>query len=152
MSQAIEFGSMIGFGVVVLILLVLLGLFFSFVPVGLWITAFFSGVRVGIFTLIGMRFRRVAPSLIVNPLIKATKAGLNLDIDKLEAHHLAGGNVNSVVNALIAAQRADIALEFERAAAIDLAGREVLSAVQVSVNPKVIETPKVSRLQRMVLK
>ena len=148
MSQAIEFGSMIGFGVVVLILLVLLGLFFSFVPVGLWITAFFSGVRVGIFTLIGMRFRRVAPSLIVNPLIKATKAGLNLDIDKLEAHHLAGGNVNSVVNALIAAQRADIALEFERAAAIDLAGREVLSAVQVSVNPKVIETPKVSAVAK----
>ena len=132
----------------VLILLVLLGLFFSFVPVGLWITAFFSGVRVGIFTLIGMRFRRVAPSLIVNPLIKATKAGLNLDIDKLEAHHLAGGNVNSVVNALIAAQRADIALEFERAAAIDLAGREVLSAVQVSVNPKVIETPKVSAVAK----
>ncbi len=148
MSQAIEFGSMIGFGVVVLILLVLLGLFFSFVPVGLWITAFFSGVRVGIFTLIGMRFRRVAPSLIVNPLIKATTAGLNLDIDKLEAHHLAGGNVNSVVNALIAAQRADIALEFERAAAIDLAGREVLSAVQVSVNPKVIETPKVSAVAK----
>jgi len=148
MTQMIGFGSMIGFGVVVLIFLILLGLFFSFVPVGLWITAYFSGVRIGIFTLIGMRFRRVSPSLIVNPLIKATKAGLNLDIDKLEAHYLAGGNVNSVVDALIAAQRADIALEFERAAAIDLAGREVLSAVQVSVNPKVIETPKVSAVAK----
>ncbi len=140
--------SIIGFGVIFLIVLVLLGLIFSFIPVGLWITAFFSGVRVGIFTLIGMRFRRVAPSRIVNPLIKATKAGLNLDIDKLEAHFLAGGNVNSVVDALIAAQRADILLEFERAAAIDLAGREVLGAVQVSVNPKVIETPNVSAVAK----
>lgn len=95
-----------------------------------------------------MRFRRVAPSRIVNPLIKATKAGLDLNIDKLEAHYLAGGNVNSVIDALIAAQRAEIALEFERAAAIDLAGREVLSAVQVSVNPKVIETPKVSAVAK----
>jgi uncharacterized protein YqfA (UPF0365 family) len=140
--------SIIGLGVIFLIVLVLLGLIFSFIPVGLWITAFFSGVRVGIFTLIGMRFRRVVPSRIVNPLIKATKAGLNLDIDKLEAHFLAGGDVNSVVDALIAAQRADILLEFERAAAIDLAGREVLGAVQVSVNPKVIETPNVSAVAK----
>ncbi|WP_408607504.1 flotillin-like protein FloA [Geosporobacter ferrireducens] len=131
-----------------IVVLVVLGILFSFVPVGLWITAYFSGVKIGIFTLVGMRFRRVAPSRIVNPLIKATKAGLNLNIDKLEAHYLAGGNVNSVVDALIAAQRAEIALEFERAAAIDLAGREVLSAVQVSVNPKVIETPKISAVAK----
>ncbi|WZL74632.1 flotillin-like protein FloA [Clostridiaceae bacterium 35-E11] len=140
--------TIIGFGIVAIVVLLLLGLILSFIPVGLWITAFFSGVKVGIFTLIGMRFRRVAPSRIVNPLIKATKAGLNLDIDKLEAHYLAGGNVNSVVDALVAAQRADISLEFERAAAIDLAGREVLSAVQVSVNPKVIETPKVAAVAK----
>lgn len=135
-------------GTMMIVVLVVLGILFSFVPVGLWITAYFSGVKIGIFTLVGMRFRRVAPSRIVNPLIKATKAGLNLNIDKLEAHYLAGGNVNSVVDALIAAQRAEIALEFERAAAIDLAGREVLSAVQVSVNPKVIETPKISAVAK----
>lgn len=135
-------------GIMMIVALVILGTLFSFVPVGLWLTAYFSGVKIGIFTLIGMRFRRVAPSRIVNPLIKATKAGLNLNIDKLEAHHLAGGNVNSVVDALIAAQRAEIALEFERAAAIDLAGREVLIAVQVSVNPKVIETPKISAVAK----
>ncbi|MEW9124821.1 MAG: flotillin-like protein FloA [Thermotaleaceae bacterium] len=135
-------------GIMMIVVLLVLGILFSFVPVGLWITAYFSGVKIGIFTLIGMRFRRVAPSRIVNPLIKATKAGLILNIDKLEAHYLAGGNVNSVVDALIAAQRAEIALEFERAAAIDLAGREVLSAVQVSVNPKVIETPKISAVAK----
>ncbi|KXG75871.1 flotillin-like protein FloA [Thermotalea metallivorans] len=140
--------TIIIFGIMSIVVLMLLGLLFSFIPVGLWITAYFSGVKIGIFTLIGMRFRRVAPSRIVNPLIKATKAGLNLDINKLEAHYLAGGNVNSVVDALIAAQRAEIALEFERAAAIDLAGREVLSAVQVSVNPKVIETPRVSAVAK----
>ncbi|QZY56548.1 flotillin-like protein FloA [Crassaminicella profunda] len=138
----------IGIGIIVIVALLLLGILLSFIPVGLWITAYFSGVKIGIFTLIGMRFRRVSPSRIVNPLIKATKAGLDLNIDKLEAHYLAGGNVNSVVDALIAAQRADISLEFERAAAIDLAGREVLSAVQVSVNPKVIETPKVSAVSK----
>ncbi|WP_053957568.1 flotillin-like protein FloA [Inediibacterium massiliense] len=138
----------IGFGIILIVGLLLLGLLLSFIPVGLWITAYFSGVKIGIFTLIGMRFRRVSPSRIVNPLIKATKAGLDLNIDKLEAHYLAGGNVNSVVDALIAAQRADISLEFERAAAIELAGREVLGAVQVSVNPKVIETPKVAAVAK----
>ncbi|MCT4605279.1 MAG: flotillin-like protein FloA [Marinisporobacter sp.] len=138
----------IGIGIIAIVGLLLVGILLSFIPVGLWITAYFSGVKIGIFTLIGMRFRRVSPSRIVNPLIKATKAGLDLDIDKLEAHYLAGGNVNSVVDALIAAQRADISLEFERAAAIDLAGREVLSAVQVSVNPKVIETPKVAAVSK----
>lgn len=139
---------LISIAIIAFVVLILLALVLSFIPVGLWITAFFSGVKIGIFTLIGMRFRRVSPSRIVNPLIKATKAGLKLNIDKLEAHYLAGGNVNSVVDALIAAQRAEIALEFERAAAIDLAGREVLSAVQVSVNPKVIETPKVAAVAK----
>ncbi len=130
------------------IIFIVLSVILSFIPVGLWITAFFSGVKIGIFTLVGMRFRRVQPGRIVNPLIKATKAGLDLDIDNLEGHYLAGGNVNSVVNALIAAQRAEINLEFERAAAIDLAGRNVLEAVQVSVNPKVIETPKISAVAK----
>ncbi|RXI99400.1 UPF0365 family protein [Anaerobacillus alkaliphilus] len=114
---------------------------FTFVPVMLWISALAAGVRVGIFTLVGMRLRRVIPARVVNPLIKAVKAGLELNINQLEGHYLAGGNVDRVVNALIAAQRANIDLSFERAAAIDLAGRDVLEAVQMSVNPKVIETP-----------
>lgn len=105
---------------------------------------YFSGVKVKISTLVGMRLRRVVPSRIINPLIKATKAGIDIDVNTLEAHYLAGGNVNMVVDALIAAQRANIDIEFERAAAIDLAGRNVLEAVQVSVNPKVIETPLIS--------
>ncbi|MBM7614651.1 flotillin-like protein FloA [Alkaliphilus hydrothermalis] len=134
--------------ILVAVVFILLSVFLSFVPLGLWFTAYFSGVRVGIGTLIGMRFRRVQPIRIVNPLIKATKAGLDLNIDKLEGHYLAGGDVNSVIDALIAAQRAEINLEFERAAAIDLAGREVLQAVQVSVNPKVIETPKIAAVAK----
>lgn len=131
----------IGILAVVFIVLILLLLFFRFVPIGLWITAYFSGVKVGVGTLIGMRLRRVAPQKIVQPLIKATKAGLTIDINELEAHYLAGGDINMVIDALIAAQRANIDLEFEQAAAIDLAGRNVFEAVQVSVNPKVIETP-----------
>ncbi|MFA7550176.1 MAG: flotillin-like protein FloA [Sedimentibacter sp.] len=135
-------------GGLAILIIILLILFFTFVPVGLWITAFFSGVRVKISTLIGMRLRRVVPSRIVNPMIKATKGGLDLNIDELEAHYLAGGNVNTLVDALIAAQRANIPLIFERAAAIDLAGRNVLEAVQVSVNPKVIETPNISAVAK----
>lgn len=127
---------------------IFLSVLFSFVPVGLWISAWAAGVRVGLFTLVGMRFRRVAPSRIINPLIRATKAGLTLTADKLEGHFLAGGNVDRVVNALIAAQRANIDLGFERAAAIDLAGRDVLTAVQMSVNPKVIETPIVAAVAK----
>ena len=134
--------------ILILIVVILIVLFFTFVPVGLWITAFFSGVKISMGTLIGMRLRRVAPSRIVNPMIKATKAGVSLDIDDLEAHYLAGGNVNTLVDALIAAQRANIPLEFERAAAIDLAGRNVLEAVQVSVNPKVIETPIIAAVSK----
>ena len=135
-------------GGLAIFIIILLILFFTFVPVGLWITAFFSGVKVKISTLIGMRLRRVVPSRIVNPMIKATKGGLDLNIDELEAHYLAGGNVNTLVDALIAAQRANIPLVFERAAAIDLAGRNVLEAVQVSVNPKVIETPNISAVAK----
>ncbi|CAK7070968.1 flotillin-like protein FloA [Tissierella carlieri] len=135
----------IGFALIIIIFVML---FFSFVPVGLWITAFFSGVKISMSTLIGMRLRRVAPSRIVNPMIKATKAGLVIKINELEAHYLAGGNVNTLVDALIAAQRANIPLEFERAAAIDLAGRNVLEAVQVSVNPKVIETPQIAAVAK----
>lgn len=134
-------------GISILIILLVI-LFFTFVPVGLWITAYFSGVKIGIGNLIGMRLRRVVPSRIVNPMIKATKAGLKIGVNELEAHFLAGGNVNVLVDALIAAQRADIPLEFERAAAIDLAGRDVLEAVQVSVNPKVIETPQISAVAK----
>lgn len=136
----------LGIGTILITILVifLLVMFFTFIPVGLWVTAFFSGVRIKLSNLVGMRLRRVVPSRIVNPLIKATKAGLDLDISELEAHYLAGGNINTLVDALIAAQRANIPLVFERAAAIDLAGRNVLEAVQVSVNPKVIETPNIS--------
>ncbi|MEG0260769.1 MAG: flotillin-like protein FloA [Lysinibacillus sp.] len=123
------------------LLFIVLAVFFTLVPVALWISALAAGVRVSIFTLIGMRLRRVIPSRIVNPLIKAHKAGLPVTINQLESHYLAGGNVDRVVNALIAAHRANIELTFERSAAIDLAGRDVLEAVQMSVNPKVIETP-----------
>lgn len=125
----------------IVIVFLILAVFFTFVPVALWISALAAGVRVSIFTLIGMRLRRVIPSRIVNPLIKAHKAGIEVTINQLESHYLAGGNVDRVVNALIAAHRANIELSFERAAAIDLAGRDVLEAVQMSVNPKVIETP-----------
>jgi len=126
----------------------LLAVFFSFVPVMLWISALASGVKISIVTLIGMRLRRVIPSRIVNPLIKARKAGIEITTNQLESHYLAGGNVDRVVNALIAAERADILLGFERAAAIDLAGRDVLEAVQMSVNPKVIETPIVAAVAK----
>jgi uncharacterized protein YqfA (UPF0365 family) len=107
-----------------------------------------ANVKVSIFNLIGMRLRRVVPSKIVIPLIKSTKAGMGLNVNQLEAHYLAGGNVDNVVNALIAAHRADIDLQFEKAAAIDLAGRDVLEAVKMSVNPKVIETPNVSAVAK----
>jgi uncharacterized protein YqfA (UPF0365 family) len=131
-------------GAVVIFLII----FFSFVPLGLWISASASGVKIGLFQLIGMRIRKVNAADIVNPMIKATKAGLKIPMNKLEAHYLAKGgkssgkaSVNRVVDSLIAAQRAGIPLDFERSCAIDLAGRDVLNAVQMSVNPKVIETP-----------
>lgn len=138
-----EFGTLavIAAGITVVFFIFLLW----FVPVGLWIAATFSGVRVRIFAdLVGMRLRRVSPQVIVNAQISAVKAGLNLQISDLEAHLLARGDVTSVVNALIAADKAKIELPFQQAAAIDLAGRDVFEAVQVSVNPKVIATPSVS--------
>lgn len=133
---------------VILIVVVLL-ILLNFIPIGLWISALAAGVNISILTLIGMRLRRVPPGAIILPMIKASKAGLEeVTIDRLEAHYLAGGNVDRVVDALIAAQRADIGLGFERAAAIDLAGRNVLEAVQMSVNPKVIETPIVAAVAK----
>ncbi|HHV94175.1 MAG TPA: flotillin-like protein FloA [Firmicutes bacterium] len=132
----------------IILILVFILLLFNFIPVGLWISAWAAGVKVSIVTLIGMRLRRVVPSRIILPLIKAHKADIPVSIDKLEAHYLAGGNVDRVIDALIAAHRAEIPLSFERAAAIDLAGRNVLEAVQMSVNPYVIETPMVSAVAK----
>ena len=134
--------------IALVLVLVFVLLFLYFVPVGLWITAIFSGVRVGLGTLIGMRLRKVPPGDIVRPLISATKAGLELGVNQMEAHYLAGGNVGRVVTALISADRANIELPWKRATAIDLAGRDVLEAVQVSVNPKVIQTPKVAAVAK----
>ncbi len=134
--------------VIVALVFVLLLFFLYFVPVGLWITAIFSGVRVSLGTLIGMRLRKVNPGDIVRPYISASKAGLPLNVGQMEAHHLAGGNVGRTVQALISADRANIDLPWKRATAIDLAGRDVLEAVQVSVNPKVIETPRVAAVAR----
>ena len=118
------------------------------VPIRLWIEAMASGVHVGLGSLVGMRLRKVSPPAIVRPLIAATKAGLKLDVDEFEAHYLAGGDVARVANALISADKANIDLGFEQAAAIDLAGRDVFEAVQVSVNPKVIQTPKVAAMAK----
>ena len=131
-------------GAIVLFFLVL----FTFIPVGLWIAAISAGVRVSLVSLVAMRLRRVPPNRIINPLIKAEKAGLDAEQNQLEAHYLAGGNVDRVVDALIAADKARIALPFDRAAAIDLAGRDVLDAVKVSVNPRVIQTPNVSAVAK----
>lgn len=128
------------------IVVLLVALFLIFVPVGLWISAVAAGARIGVFNLVGMKLRRVKPSKIVFPLIKATKAGIGVTVNQLEAHYLAGGNVDSVVNALIAAERAGIEMSFERASAIDLAGRDVFEAVKMSVTPKVIETALVSAM------
>ncbi len=127
------------------ILIILLIIFiFSIIPVGLWVSAIASGVKVNILSLVGMRLRRVNPHRIIRPLIKGSKASLELDINQLESHLLSGGRVDNVVDALIAAQRANLELSFEKAAAIDLAGRDVFEAVRMSVNPKIIETPWIS--------
>ena len=130
-----------------IVVLLVIG-FFSLVPMGLWISAVASGVKVGVINLIGMKLRRVKPAYIVMPLIKATKAGLKLTVNQLEAHYLAGGNVDAVVNALIAAERAGMDINFEQASAIDLAGRDVKEAVMVSVTPKVIETGVISAVAK----
>ncbi len=131
--------------IIIIVSIIVLMMILYFVPVGLWITAYFSGVKVKIFKdLIGMRLRKVSPQVIVRNLIAGTKAGIQLNSSLLEAHFLAGGNVTKVVNALISANKANLDLGFSKAAAIDLAGRDVLEAVKMSVNPKVIETPLVS--------
>ncbi len=135
-----EFGALIVAGIALLAVF----LFFYLVPVPLWVTALFSGVNVPLTALVGMRFRRIPPAKIVNPMIKAFKAGIPVETAKLEAQYLAGGNVDRVVDALIAADKAGIKLNFDRAAAIDLAGRDVLDAVRLSVNPKVITSPMVA--------
>lgn len=140
--------GIIGSGFFLVLLIAFVMIFLHFVPLGLWISALAANVRVGIVTLVGMRMRRLPPAKIILPLIKANKAGLNVAVNQLEAHYLAGGNVDKVVDALIAAHRAQIPLPFERSAAIDLAGRDVLEAVQMSVNPKVIETPVVSAVAK----
>jgi len=138
----------LGSGFLLVAVVAFIMLFLHFVPLGLWISALAANVSVGIFTLVGMRLRRVPPSNIVLPLIKANKAGIDVSVNQLEAHYLAGGNVDKVIDALIAAHRAEIPLPFARSAAIDLAGRDVLQAVQMSVNPKVIETPIVSAVAK----
>lgn len=135
--------------IIILAVIAILIVFFYFIPLGLWVTAYFSGVRIALVRdLVGMRLRKVPPIAIVKPLINAQKAGLNLNVNTLEAHYLAGGNVDRVVKALISADKANIELPFQQAAAIDLAGRDVLEAVQVSVNPKVINTPRVAAVAR----
>ncbi|HJN06475.1 MAG TPA: flotillin-like protein FloA, partial [Bacteroidales bacterium] len=126
----------------------LLWILFYFVPVGLWFTALVSNVRISLIQLVLMRWRKVPPRIIVNSLITSTKAGLRLKRDDLEAHYLAGGHVQGVVNSLISADKANIELDFKTATAIDLAGRDVLEAVQMSVNPKVIDTKKVAAVAK----
>ena len=134
--------------VIAAVVIILVIVFFSIIPVGMWISAVASGVKISIFSLVGMKLRRVKPAKIVRPMIKATKAGIKVKNNELEAHYLAGGNVDSVINALIAAERAGMNLSFEQASAIDLAGRDVFEAVTMSVTPKVIETPQISAVAK----
>ena len=145
--SGIETGA---FGVVALLILVVAALvvILYLIPVGLWVAAFASGAYVGLFTLVGMRLRRVPPGTIVTARISAVKAGLDISVNDLEAHYLAGGNVVNVVNAMISADKANIPMPFKRAAAIDLAGRDVLAAVKMSVIPKVIETPRIAAVAK----
>lgn len=138
------YGNLVGGAISLTVVLAIIMIFLSFVPIGLWISAMAAGVKIGIFSLAGMKLRRVRPSRIINPLIKATKAGMNVNVNQLESHLLSGGHVDNVVDALIAAHRANLDLSFERAAAIDLAGRNVFEAVKMSVTPKIIETPWIS--------
>lgn len=135
--------------VIIVIIVFILIIFLYFIPIGLFITAYFSGVKLKIFKdLVGMRLRKVPPVVIVRSMITATKAGIKVDQAKLEAHFLAGGNVVRVINALVSADKANLGLSFERATAIDLAGRDVLEAVKMSVIPKVIETPVVAAVAK----
>jgi uncharacterized protein YqfA (UPF0365 family) len=136
-----------GLGILIIVVVAILLLLYL-VPIPLWIAAWASGAYVGLFTLVGMRLRRIPPNTVVTARISAVKAGLELSVNDLEAHFLAGGNVVRVVNAMISADKANIPLPFKRAAAIDLAGRNVLEAVQMSVIPKVIETPKIAAVAK----
>ena len=142
-EQILALNAILIFGAIIFLLIILWA-----IPLRLWIEAISAGVKVGIGSLVGMRLRKVSPPAVVRPLITATKAGLDLDINMLEAHYLAGGRVDRVVGALISADKANIELRFNQAAAIDLAGRDVFEAVQVSVNPKVINTPKVAAMAK----
>jgi len=135
------------FGILIVVVVAIFILLYL-VPIPLWIAAWASGAYVGLFTLVGMRLRRIPPNTVVTARISAVKAGLDLSINDLEAHYLAGGNVVRLVNAMISADKANIPLPFKRAAAIDLAGRNVLEAVQMSVLPKVIETPKIAAVAK----
>lgn len=143
-----EVSSVMWIVLAIAVAVILIFVFLRFVPLGLWITSLAAGVHVSIGSLIGMRLRRIQPKRLVEPLIKARKAGLDVTLSKLETHYLAGGNVDRVINALIAAQRSNIEMHFEKASAIDLAGRDVLQAVQMSVTPKVIETPVVAAIAK----
>ena len=133
---------------IVFVSLFAIWLVFYFIPVGLWFSALVSGVRISLLQLVLMRWRKVPPSIIVSSMIESTKAGLKLNPNELEAHYLAGGNVTNVVHALVSAQKANILLDFKMATAIDLAGRDVFEAVQMSVNPKVINTPPVAAVAK----
>ena len=144
--------NVFGFVLPVFFIIILVSIFLSFVPLGLWISAISAGVKVSIFSLVGMRLRRVRADKIIRPLIKAQKAGMNVNANQLESHLLSGGRVDNVVDALIAAHRANLDLSFERAAAIDLAGRNVFEAVKMSVTPKIIETPWISTVAPAALK
>jgi uncharacterized protein YqfA (UPF0365 family) len=143
----IETGITGVFGILIVVVVAIFILLYL-VPIPLWIAAWASGAYVGLFTLVGMRLRRIPPNTVVTARISAVKAGLDLSINDLEAHYLAGGNVVRLVNAMISADKANIPLPFKRAAAIDLAGRNVLEAVQMSVLPKVIETPKIAAVAK----
>jgi uncharacterized protein YqfA (UPF0365 family) len=142
--------EILNFGIIAIVIacIVLIWIFLYFVPVGLWFTALLSNVRISLIQLVLMRWRKVPPRVIVQSLISSTKAGLKLNRDELEAHYLAGGNVPKVVNALISADKANMGLDFKTATAIDLAGRDVFEAVQMSVNPKVINTPPVTAVAK----
>ena len=142
-------GAVTGLVIALIAIVAVLIIFVGVIPIPLWIAAIFSGVRVSLFSLVGMRLRRVPPGVILNALIQSKKAGLtDVDSQSLEAHYLAGGNVFRVVHALVAADKARINLSLQRATAIDLAGRNVLEAVKMSVNPKVIETPRVTAMAK----
>ncbi|WP_272897861.1 flotillin-like protein FloA [Brachyspira catarrhinii] len=140
--------SMIPMFIGIVIILIVVIIFLRFFPIGLWVTALFSGVRISIITLLTMRLRRVNPSLIVLNQIKLWKAGLKIGSNELEAHYLAGGNPTAVSDALIAADKASLNLSFERACAIDLAGRDLVDAIRTSVSPRVIATPLIAAVAK----